>query len=172
LQISHQDTGREHCLLLVPAPSDRAIYEVFRSLASRWRSRLAGERLLIEGDLPLTPGLSAPSIPQTMVRLLDADCAMIDQMELQLAGLSVTYVRSGGHAPFRESYFDEVRLEAPVDVLHSQEVRAIIESTFTSLPVVSHSATASFAEVIDHLGTQELARGQPPESNWRSSDVQ
>jgi hypothetical protein len=149
LQMGQREREWEQCLLLVPAPSDAAIYEIFRSLASRWRSRLLSQHLWIEGDLPLTPGLTEAAIPPTMTRLLDADCAIIDKIELQIAGLNVTYVRSGGHAPFRESYFDEVRLEASAGSLSSNEVRAIVESTLKSLPFVSYSATPGFAELVE-----------------------
>jgi hypothetical protein len=149
LQMGQREGGREHCLLLIPAPSDAAIYEIFRSLASRWRSRLLSQQLWIEGDLPLTPGLTEAAVPQTMTRLLDADCAIIDKIELQFAALRITYVRSGGHAPFRESYFDEVRLEASATSLSSNEVRAIVESTLRSLPVASYSASPGFAELIE-----------------------
>jgi hypothetical protein len=149
LRMGQREGEREHCLLLVPAPSDAAIYEIFRSLASRWRSRLLSQHLWIEGDLPLTPGLTEASIPPTMTRLLDVDCAIIDKIELQFAALSITYVRSGGHAPFRESYFDEVRLEASATSLSSNEVRAIVDSTLKLLPFVSYSASPGFAELVE-----------------------
>jgi hypothetical protein len=142
----------EHCLLLIRAPSDRAIYDAFRSLAARGRSRLTEEHLFIEGDIPLTAGLSSPSVPGTLERLLEADCEMIDKLELKFGSLQISYLRSGGHAPYRESFFDEIRLEADAAQLDQSELSGLLEVIFRQLSVTSYSASALLSTVVAQVG--------------------
>lgn len=139
----------EQALLLVRAPSDREIYGAFRALAGRWRDREIGEQLLIEGDVPLTADLAAPAMPATLQRLLDADCEMIDVLAIEAHPIRVTYLRSGGHAPFRESFYDELRVEVHEDAAASAgELESIFTTLFSHLGVVSHSASSPFATII------------------------
>lgn len=134
--------------MLIRAPSDRAIYDAFRSLAARGRSRVTEEHLFIEGDIPLTAGLSAPSVPGTLERLLEADCEMIDRLELKFGSLQITYLRSGGHAPYRESFFDEIRLEADTANLEQDELSGLLEPIFQQLSVTSHSGSPLLSTVV------------------------
>ncbi len=139
----------EQALLLVRAPSDREIYQAFRALAVRWGDREIGEQLLIEGDVPLTADLAAPAMPATLQRLLDADCEMIDVLAIEAHPIRVTYVRSGGHAPFRESFYDELRVQVREDVAASAgELESVFTTLFCHLGVVSHSADSPFATII------------------------
>jgi hypothetical protein len=136
------------CLLLIRAPSDREIYDAFRAIAAHAKQTCI-EHLWIEGDLPLTAGLCAPQAPPTVERLLNADCEMIDKLELEFGGFRWTYIRSGGHAPFRESFFDEVRIEQIEPVtLADEELRAAVQSALSQLPVVSHSGSGGLSELI------------------------
>lgn len=145
----------ELCLLLIRAPADREIYAAFRALAAQAQDHSSREQLIIEGDVPLTAGLSTPSVPATVQRLLDADCDMIDNLSLQIGELCVTYVRSGGHAPFRESFFDEVRLEAKdASSIDSANVEKVLEILNVHLAVVSHTVTGAFADLIAQRATR------------------
>lgn len=148
------------CLLLIRAPSDRDIYDAFRAIAAHAKGACK-EHLWIEGDLPLTAGLCAPEAPASVERLLSAECEMIDKLELEFSGLRWTYIRSGGHAPFRESFFDEVHIEqvAPLS-LASHEFRAVLECALSSLPVVSHSGSSELSEVIQEIQADSSAPHQ------------
>jgi hypothetical protein len=119
------------CLLLIRAPSDREIYDAFRAIAAHAKQTCI-EHLWIEGDLPLTAGLCAPQPPPTVERLLNADCEMIDKLELEFGGFRWTYIRSGGHAPFRE-------------------LRAAMQSALSQLPVVSHSGSGELSGLISEI---------------------
>lgn len=155
------------CLLLIRAPSDWAIYEAFRALATNAPHGACAEHLWIEGDLPLTSGLCAPEVPATLERLLNADCEMIDKLELEFGGLKWTYVRSGGHAPFRESFFDEVRVELVHALTMSRDAfRALMDCALSRLHVLSHSGTALFTEIIGELQSGH-ARDETPASGER-----
>ena len=139
------------CLLLIRAPSDREIYGAFRLIAVHAKQPCV-ERLWIEGDLPLTAGLCAPQAPPTVERLLNADCEIIDRLELEFGGFRWTYIRSGGHAPFRESFFDEVHIDQVEPVaLEGEELRAVLQSALSQLPVVSHSGSAGLSELITEI---------------------
>ena len=139
------------CLLLIRAPSDREIYDAFRVIAAHAKHTCV-EHLWIEGDLPLTAGLCAPQAPPTVERLLNADCEMIDKLELEFGGFRWTYIRSGGHAPFRESFFDEVRIEQiEAATLADEELRAVLHSALSRLPVVSHSGSSGLSELITEI---------------------
>jgi hypothetical protein len=158
----------EHCLLLIRAPSDRTIYEAFRSLAARGRNRLTEEHLFIEGDIPLTAGLSAPAVPGTLERLLEADCEMIDKLELKFGPLQVSYLRSGGHAPYRESFFDEIRLEADAVHLDQNELSELLEVIFRHLSVTSHSGSPLLSTVVAQVegsGNGAEHRAQAPRAS-------
>jgi hypothetical protein len=139
------------CLLLIRAPSDREIYGAFRVIAAHAKHTCI-EHLWIEGDLPLTAGLCAPQAPPTVDRLLNAECEMIDKLELEFDGLRCTYIRSGGHAPFRESFFDEVHIEQIEPVaLVGEELRAVLQSALSALPVLSHSGSGALLEMVSEI---------------------
>lgn len=154
----------EHCLLLIRAPSDRSIYETFRAVATHDRGRIRHEQLLIEGNVPLTAGLAAPEVPHTVERLLEAESEMIDKLALQTGKLRMTYVRSGGHAPYRESYFDEIQLDAPRATAKPHEIAQVLETLFKGLSVTSHMGTPYLSELID-----DTARRTDRESIHRST---
>jgi hypothetical protein len=139
------------CLLLIRAPSDREIYNAFRVIAAHAKHTCI-EHFWIEGDLPLTAGLCAPQAPPTVERLLNADCEMIDKLELEFGGFRWTYIRSGGHAPFRESFFDEVHIEQ-IDCIAvvGEELRAVLRSALSALPVLSHNGSGGLSEMITEI---------------------
>jgi hypothetical protein len=139
------------CFLLIRAPSDRSIYEAFRAIAA-FAKQGCIEHLWIEGDLPLTSGLCAPEVPATVERLLQANCEMIDKLELEFGGFRWTYLRAGGHTPFRESFFDEVRIEEIGDITLSQtELRSVFACTLSRLGVASQSATGWLSDLIAEI---------------------
>jgi hypothetical protein len=139
------------CLLLIRAPSDREIYDAFRAIAAHAKHTCV-EHLWIEGDLPLTAGLCAPQAPPTVERLLNADCEMIDKLELEFGGFRWTYIRSGGHAPFRESFFDEVHIEQIEPLaLVGEELRVVLQSALSALPVLSHSGSGGLLELVSEI---------------------
>ncbi|MFL6547706.1 MAG: hypothetical protein ACJ8OJ_03380 [Povalibacter sp.] len=104
-------------VMLIAAPSDGVVFDYFRSLASRWQSQVTGERLTIDGDIPLRANLCSPEITKPVQKLIAADFQILSRIELEFGGLKVTYVRSGGHGPtmYRSSFFDEIRIELTTD---------------------------------------------------------
>ena len=140
-----------HCLLLLRSPTDREIYETFRTLASNAK-RGCREHLTVEGDLSLTAGLGAPEIPGTIERLLDAEADMIDRLELEFGGLRWSYFRSGGHPPFRESFFDEVHIQQ-TDALSISDMQLhdLIERTISQLPIATHNGEGRLFDLVTEV---------------------
>ncbi len=151
----------ELCFLLIRAPTDREIYGAFRAIAAHAQDQAQHEQLLIEGDVPLTAGLTSPTVPTTLQRLLNADCDMIDTLSLDIGGLSVIYRRSGGHAPFRESYFDEVRIETKdAAAIDPAELESLIHDLSHHLCVASHTATGAHADLIADASSKPQPLGE------------
>lgn len=105
------DGSGGHCLLVIAASSDAAIYGCFRSLAHKWRASLQAERLWIEHAVPISSGLTFDSPPDIVQRILNAERELILRIEIELGSLLVAFNRSGGAGPFRQSFFDEIRIE-------------------------------------------------------------
>ena len=99
-------------VLLIAAPSDRAVFDYFRVLANRWEGEIRAESLSINGDIPLSAGLSSSDISPPIRKIIDADVQIVMSIELQFDGLKISYFRSGGSGPtpFRESFFDELHV--------------------------------------------------------------
>jgi hypothetical protein len=137
-----------HCLLLLRSPTDREIYDAFRVIAT-YAKRGCREHLSVEGDLSLTPGLSTPEVPGTIERLLNAEADMIDRLELEFGGLRWTYVRSGGHPPFRESFFDEMHIQQ-TDALSVSDMQLhdLIERTISRLPIATHNGAGKLFDLV------------------------
>lgn len=149
----------ELCFLLVRAPADGEIYAAFRTLAANAQEQVAREELLIAGDVPITSGLTSSAVPPALQRLLDAGCDMIDKLSLEIGDLSITYLRSGGHAPFRESYFDEIRIEArDPDAIDPAALERVIETLNSHLSIASHTATGTYADIIAEASSRESVR--------------
>lgn len=136
-------SSSEQCLLLIDSPSDRAVHDAFRAIAARDPRAVSGEHLWIEGDVPLTAGLTTQAVPRTLARLLEADCEMIDRLELEIGPLQIRYLRSGGHEPFRESFYDEIHLDVQ-EACNEAAVSEIVREICERLSVVSHSGTPLF----------------------------
>lgn len=143
---SFSEPGR--CLLLLRSPNDREIYEAFRAIAAHAK-RGCKEHLGVEGNLSLTAGLCASEVPATVERLLDADAEMIDRLELEFGGLRWTYLRSGGHPPFRESFFDEIHLQQ-VDALSlsDSQLHDVVEHAASQLPIATHSGEGALCDLV------------------------
>jgi hypothetical protein len=99
-------------VLLIAAPTDGAVFDYFRALAARWSNEITADRLLIEGGIPLRPGLAAGEIPKPIQKLISADVQIFSSLEIEFAGLKVAYLRSGGTGPtpFRQSFYDELHV--------------------------------------------------------------
>ena len=158
---SLNETGQ--CLLLLRSPTDREVYEAFRTIAAQ-SEHAAREFLSVEGDLSLTAGLAAPVIPATVGRLLDADAEMIDRLEIEFGGLKWTYVRSGGHPPFRESFFDEIHIQQ-VDALSMSDAQLqdLLERALSRLSIATHSGEGVLYDLVTE--TLEHARRSEFESS-------
>src|SRR5690242_18826625 len=98
LEISGQPSREEkhQCILVITAPSDRVVYQCFRSIARRWRGLLSAHRLWIVEKVPLSSGICLEEPSAAIARILDANCDMISLLELEFGSLVCTYVRSGG----------------------------------------------------------------------------
>lgn len=140
-----------HCLLLLRSPTDREVYEAFRTIAAHAKHGYK-EHLTVEGDLSLTAGLAAPEIPATIERLLDADAEMIDRLEIEFGGLKWTYVRSGGHPPFRESFFDEIHIQQ-TDALSMSDaqLRDLFDRALGQLSVATHSGEGLLYDLVTEV---------------------
>ena len=102
-----------HCLLVIPSPRDEAVYGCFRSIANKWRDHVTGEALWIEPDVPISACLTSPTPSAALMKLIEASSDIISRIDLQFAGLTLSFIRSGGQGPtvFRQSFFDEIRAE-------------------------------------------------------------
>jgi hypothetical protein len=143
-----------HCLLLLRSPTDREIYDAFRAIAT-YAKRGCREHLSVEGDLSLTAGLSTPEVPGTIERLLDAEADMIDRLELEFGGLRWTYLRSGGHPPFRESFFDEMHIQqTDALAIPDKQLHDLIDRTISQLPIATLDGAGRLfnliTEVLEH----------------------
>jgi hypothetical protein len=125
---------------LIRSPSDEQVYECFRGLAQRFAPYVKHESLWIEGDVPLSAAFAAAGPPPAIQRLIDAKSSIVTRVELQLDGLSVAFVRSGGVGPpmYRESYFDELRLttQGPLELTREQ-IEDIVAGLHTCLDAVA-----------------------------------
>ncbi|HEU4600664.1 MAG TPA: hypothetical protein VFS24_01790 [Steroidobacteraceae bacterium] len=153
----HELTSAGHCLLLIPAPTDGVVYRCFQRLMQRWSAHVTGQALLIEGNVPLTPNFDAAEPRGAIARLLDANLDVIGRIELCFGSLRVSYVRSGGHGPrlYRQSYFDEVRLEidGATSVTREQIGEMLLEIT-ARLHASAATGTAELTELTEALPLQ------------------
>jgi len=136
--------------MLIPAPTDGAVYRCFKRIARTWPQQLTHQQLLIEGDLPLSTGFDADESSTTIGRLLAANLDVIARIELHFGALDLAYVRSGGHGPhlYRESFFDEVRFGIHgVSTLTREQVGQLLLAISTGLHASAASATSEFTEL-------------------------
>ena len=108
---THADEPSGHCLLLIAAPTDAEIYGCFRAVSRKWRHSLLAERLWIEHDVPISSDFTSEHPPEAVQRIIAADRELILRIEVEIAGLLVSFSRSSGYGPFRQSFFDEIRIE-------------------------------------------------------------
>jgi hypothetical protein len=127
-------------LFLIRSPSDEQVYKCFRGLAQRFAPYVKHESLWIEGNVPLSAAFAAAEPPPAIQRLIDAESSIVTRMELQLGGLMVAFVRSGGVGPpmYRESYFDELRLATHGSLeLRHEQIEDIVAGLHTCLDAVA-----------------------------------
>lgn len=152
-------TKADAYLLLIASPSDRDIYERFRMLARRWRSRVLHEDLVLEGGVPLMPELAGSAAPRAVERVLAANCSIIDRIDLDIGGVLVRFRRSGGHAPYRESFFDEVRLNVHGRVaLDARELQQLVQDVRRTFDVAA-AAGGDWWNRLSEPQTDERTRG-------------
>jgi hypothetical protein len=152
-----------HCVMLIASPSDHLVYECFRSIASTSPCPVIREQLWLEGNVPLAPVLAQPIVPAAMRRVLAADCALISRIELEFPGLKIEYLRSGGHAPFKESFFDEVHLQAQGLAVSHEDLQEILARLIDTLQVATARAAGVFASS-EHL-LPSLSNDSPKRSH-------
>lgn len=100
----------------------------------------------------MSAGLSAPRVGDALQKLIDADCAIISRIELDLAGMRITYWRSGGHSPFKESFFDEIRIELIDELTFCEDcARDVLRELCATMHVSTHSSTPRFKQIIDEI---------------------
>ena len=156
----------EHCLLLIPAPTDEAVYSCFRRIAQRWRTHFASESLRIEGDVPLTAGLTQPNPPPTIGKLVHANIDVIAAIDLQLTGVRIRYLRSGGHGPtlYRLSFFDEISIEVEdTSAFDYEQLGQLLRELWSPLDVSGATGTGELLRL-----TELLPRKAPNASEHRA----
>jgi len=144
----------DHCTLLVPAPTDAAVYRCFQSVARQWKQQLTSESLLIEGDVPMTSGLTCATAPSGVAKILEANLNVIASIQLSFGGLAVKYMRAAGPSPHKnkKGYFDEIDLSLEGFCTLSQaEIGQLILLLSTCLRVSAARATAAFNEFTEGL---------------------
>ena len=115
---------------------------------------------MLDGEVPVEPRLENRVAPASVERILAADCSMIDEITLDLGGLVISFRRSGGHTPYRESFFDELRLHAHATLeLRVDEVAEVLRYLWRRLGVVAASGTPLFSGVWAEF---EGESGPPP----------
>lgn len=144
----------DHCTLLIPAPSDAAVYRCFQSIARQWRQQLTSETLLIEGDVAMSSGLTRTQAPSGIAKILDANLNVIESIHLAFAGFSVKYARArdANAQSIRKNYFDEIVLSLDGFCTLSQaEIGQLILLLSTCLRVSAARASAAFNEFTHDL---------------------
>jgi len=152
------------CIALIDAPLDCRIYTAFRAVARKYRESVESQSLWLERDVPITPDLTAATPSRLLFRLFDGAQSIIARIELVVAGLRVEFVRSGGHPPFPESFFDELHLSIGRQIERAK-LESIVAMLFASLSVKVVTATGVFAPLL-HVtpGTMESLRLELPSS--------
>lgn len=143
-----------HCLLLIPSPSDELVYRSFRSVGQQWGSYVTDERLWIEGGVPLTPHLTTHATSPLVSSLAGTQLDVISRIELSFDGLTIAYVRSGGHGPtmFRESFFDEIRIEQEgKSSLSVDALASLCRELCSSLDVLRGTGSPEFRTLFEYL---------------------
>lgn len=143
-----------HCLFVIPSPSDDVIHGGFRAIAQRWRVHVTGERLWIEGDVPMSASLTTPVPSPALERLLAFRADVIARIDLNFDGLTFSYVRSGGHGPvmYRKSFFDEVRVELEgYTSVQEHDLGEMLRELCTSLEVGRGTASPKFMPLLEQL---------------------
>lgn len=154
----YPDWGGGHCLLVIAAPSDADIYECLRSLAQKWRHTLGAERLWIENDLRISSGLMLDLPPLAVQKILDAERELILRMELELGGLLLTFARTSGGGPFRQTYFDEIRIEQRSwDPVLEPTVTQLLDELRRSLHIGAAVLSEDLGELANRMGLPNIS---------------
>jgi hypothetical protein len=136
--------------VLITTPPDLTIYMAFRKLARLWKIHLSAEGLWLERDVPIAPEFLATEVPAPLVKMFKHARAIVSRIEIVLGNLRIEFIRSGGHPPFPESFFDEIRMHADGDLsLLDADIAEISAQLFTGLHVNAVSATMPFAEIFN-----------------------
>lgn len=115
---------------------------------------MSGERLSIEGDVPIRPCLTVAAPSSVLMKLLAVRSDVIARIDLEFGGLTLSYVRSGGHGPviYRKSFFDEVRVDLDGDTpLDDHDLHEIFSELCVSLDARSGTATPSLVGQLEQL---------------------
>lgn len=146
--------GNGHCVFLINSLSDAIVYGCFHHIGRRWTQHVTAESLLIEGRVPLTPGLTRLIPPQSIATVLNANADVIEQIVLEFGSFKVCYVRSGGSGPaiYRRAFFDEVKFELNGNAtLTFDQIRELAAIICTELEAGAVTGTPNFAALTDTL---------------------
>lgn len=158
-RVSTQGRHREQCVLMIPAPADNQIYDCLHSIAAGLVPHVACERLWLEHEVPLSPGLCDPQPPCAIGRVLSHGSSLIARIALEIGGLKLEYVRSGGHDPFRESFFDEVLLAIIGELqLDQQQVQDVLLALYTGLGATVFRGSPLFTDLFESAVQTASAR--------------
>lgn len=146
------------------------IYQCFSALAQRCAPHVTREQLWLEYDIPLTASLTEPGIPDTLSRLFECAPAIVARIELEVGGVTVRFVRTSGHEPFRKSMFDTIELIAvgPLTI-DDYELRGALLDFSECLDVVLARGSGMFARMAAELSLASTHPAHdPPQSSSRS----
>lgn len=146
--------GDGHCVFLINSLPDAAVYGCLKHIARRWAQHVTAESLLIEGQVPLTAGLTRPIPPSSIAKLLAANADVIEQIVIEFGRFKVCYVRSGGSGPaiFRRAFFDEVKFELHgVATLTFDQIRELAGILCTELEAGAVTGTPNLVALTDAL---------------------
>ncbi|MET0986424.1 MAG: hypothetical protein ABW034_13555 [Steroidobacteraceae bacterium] len=113
--------------------------------------------------MPLSPGLCAPEPPLAISRVLAHDSTLIARILLEVGGLQIEYLRSGGHDPFRESFFDEVHLTASSELqCDHQQLQEVLMTLHAALDAAAVRGSTLFMELFESALQSAHVDGQAP----------
>jgi hypothetical protein len=136
--------------LLIAAPSDWRIYKAFRHIAAHWREHVVSEGLWLEHDIPIVADFTGSKVPAVLTKLFDGERTIVAKIELVLGSLHIEFIRSGGHPPFLQSFFDEIRLSlAGEQRFAEEELGHVVATLFRNLSIRAITAMPPFTRLFD-----------------------
>lgn len=139
------------CLLIIPSPSDEAVYECFRSIGRQWRDSVTSEALWIAGDVPISACLTTPLPSSALLKMRESGSDIISRIDLGFGGLQISFMRSGGQGPalFRQSFFDEIRAQCDgTSSISAEDLVEVVYQLCDCLKARRGIGTAQFTEVV------------------------